>query len=210
MLYVLVVIGFIVCGWLAFKFTLRDPERTVPRENRIIVAPADGKVKYIRRISGGKIIYSEKHGREIPVIESTKAIPYQNGYLIGIWMSYLNVHVQRVPVSGVVEQQVYVANGKFLDPKFQKDYEYINERNVVSFKSDDVPAPVVVVQIASITVRRIVSYLKESMPVAIGDRLGMIRFGSQVDIIIPQMDTLKLNIEVGDRVTAGETIIARY
>lgn len=197
-------------GWAAFKFTLRDPDRKAPDEKNIIVAPADGKVKYIRKIEKGTIVYSEKKRRKIPILESTKIIQFHDGYLIGIWMSYLNVHIQRVPVSGIVETQHYYGCGKFLDPKFQADYEYINERNILAIRSESLPAPIIVIQIASITVRRIISFLKEKMQVKIGDRLGMIRFGSQVDIIIPDTESVELNISVGDCVVAGESIIARY
>jgi phosphatidylserine decarboxylase len=197
-------------AWGAFRFTLRDPERTPPVEDHIIVAPADGRIKYIKRIERGIIPYSEKNGRHIPILESTKIMPMEEGYLIGVWMSFLVVHVQRVPVSGVVEKQHYHASGKFLDPHLQEGADYQNERNIIAIKSSDLPAPVIVIQIASIMVRRIVSYVKEQMPVRIGDRLGLIRMGSQVDIVIPAMETLRLCVSVGDRVTAGETVIARY
>lgn len=210
LIYIIIFISIsIIAVWGVLKFTLRDPERTPPTEKNIIVAPADGKIKYVRKIEEGKIIYSEKKGNRIPIFESTKVVPINDGYLIGIWMTYLNVHVQRIPISGIVENQHYFP-GKFLDPKFQADYEYLNERNIVTIRSDDLPFPVVVIQIASITVRRIISYLKESMPVKIGDKLGLIRFGSQVDIIVPSIENIKLNISVGDKVVAGESIIARY
>jgi phosphatidylserine decarboxylase len=197
-------------AWGAFRFTLRDPERTPPVEDHIIVAPADGRIKYIKRIERGIIPYSEKNGRHIPILESTKIMPVEEGYLIGVWMSFLVVHVQRVPVSGVVEKQHYHASGKFLDPHLQEGADYQNERNIIAIKSSDLPAPVIVIQIASIMVRRIISYVKEQMPVRIGDRLGLIRMGSQVDIVIPTVETLRLCVSVGDRVTAGETVIARY
>jgi phosphatidylserine decarboxylase len=204
--------GVAMCAaaWGAFRFTIRDPERTPPAENHIIVAPADGRIKYIKRIERGTIPYSEKDGRYIPILESTKLLPVEEGYLVGVWMSFLVVHVQRVPISGVVEKQHYHASGKFLDPHLQEGADYQNERNIIAIRSSDLPAPVIVIQIASIMVRRIISYLKEQMPVRIGDRLGLIRMGSQVDIVIPAMDTLRLCVSVGDRVTAGETVIARY
>ena len=203
-------LAMFAAAWGAFRFTLRDPERTPPTEEHIIVAPADGRIKYIKRIERGTIPYSEKNGRHIPILESTKILSVEDGYLIGVWMSFLVVHVQRVPVNGIVEKQLYHASGKFLDPHLQEGADYQNERNVIAIKSSDFPAPVIVIQIASILVRRIISYLKEQMPVRIGDRLGLIRMGSQVDIVIPAMDTLRLCVSVGDRVTAGETVIARY
>ena len=105
-LIILIIAGAVIGGWLAFQYTIRDPERVIPKEDRIVIAPADGTIKYIKRIQGGKIPYSEKKGRMIPILESTKTIDVQDGYLIGIWMSFLVVHVQRVPVSGVVEKTV--------------------------------------------------------------------------------------------------------
>ena len=207
---VLAGLAMFAAAWGAFRFTLRDPERSPPAEDHIIVAPADGRVKYIKRIERGTIPYSEKDGRRIPILESTKILPVEEGHLIGVWMSFLVVHVQRVPVSGIVEKQYYHASGRFLDPHLQEGADYQNERNVIIIKPNDLPAPVIVIQIASIMVRRIISYLKEQMPVRIGDRLGLIRMGSQVDIVIPVVDSVRLSVSVGDRVTAGETIIARY
>ena len=199
-----------LAAWSFFRFTLRDPERTAPAEDNVIASPADGQIKYIKRIEQGTIPYSEKDGRRIPILESTKMVSIEEGYLIGIWMSFFVVHVQRVPISGVVDKQNYHASGKFLDPHFQDGAEYQNERNIVVIRSDKLPAPVIVVQIASIMVRRIISYLEEKMVVKIGDRMGLIRFGSQVDIVIPANDSMSLTVTVGDRVTAGESIIAKY
>jgi phosphatidylserine decarboxylase len=200
----------LLVAWALFRFTIRDPERTPPARDRIIVAPADGRIKYIKRIEQGTIPYAEKNGRRIPVLESTKTVPVEEGYLIGVWMSFLVVHVQRVPITGVVEKQYYYACGKFLDPHLQHGADYENERNVIAIRSEHFSAPIVIVQIASIMVRRIISYLSENMHVRIGDRLGLIRMGSQVDIVIPHSHSLQLTIKAGDRVTAGETVIATY
>ena len=210
LMVVLTGLATFAAAWGAYRLTLRDPERTPPAEDHIIVAPADGRIKYIKRIEKGTIPYSEKDGRRIPILESTKILPMEEGYLIGVWMSFLVVHVQRVPVSGIVEKQYYHASGKFLDPHLQEGADYQNERNVIVIRSSDLPAPIIVIQIASIMVRRIISYLREQMPVRIGDRLGIIRMGSQVDILLPMVDSLRLSVAVGDRVTAGETIIAQY
>ncbi len=196
--------------WGAFKFTIRDPERIPPARDRVIVSPADGRIKYIRRIELGTVPFAEKNGRRIPILESTKVVPMQEGYLIGIWMSFLVVHVQRVPITGVVEEQHYHACDKYLDFMLQEGAEYQNERNVVAIKSEHFSAPIVVIQIASIVVRRIISYISEGMNVRIGDRLGLIRMGSQVDIAIPESHSLELTVAVGDRVKAGETVIATY
>jgi len=212
--YIIIILLFVLSllytGWSFYRFTIRDPKRIPPIEDRIIVSPADGRIKYIKLINQGTIPYSEKNGRRISIIESTKTVPVEKGYLVGIWMSFLVVHVQRVPVSGVIESMHYHASGKFLDPHLQDGADYQNERNIVVIKSDELPSPVIVVQIASIMVRRIICFLKEQMNVQIGDRLGLIRFGSQVDIVVPSTDTMHLTVSVGDRVKAGESIIAKF
>jgi phosphatidylserine decarboxylase len=214
MTIILVLSGLLVVGlitaWLAFLYTIRDPERTPPDEPGIIIAPADGRIKYIKRIENGMIPYAEKLGRNIPITDSTKEFPVESGYLIGIWMSFLVVHVQRVPLDGQVVRQYYHACGKFLDPHLQEGADYENERNIVAIMNSAFDAPILIIQIASIMVRRIVSYLEEGANVRIGDRLGLIRMGSQVDIVIPDSSSLKLEIEEGDKVFAGETIIARF
>ncbi len=211
---VLILLALAVLGaltlWLAFLYTIRDPKRTPPDEAGIIVAPADGRIKYITRIEDGQIPFSEKHGRLIPITDSTKEFPVQSGYLIGIWMSFLVVHVQRAPLDGDVERQYYHACGKFLDPQFDKNADYENERNIIAIRNPVFPGPVLVIQIASIMVRRIVSYVKEGQKLSIGDKLGLIRMGSQVDIVLPDTPTLNLEIKKGDRVYAGESVIARF
>ena len=210
----LILLGLAVLGllsaWAAFKYTLRDPERTPPDEDDIIIAPADGRIKYIKRIENGEIPYAEKQGRKIPITDSTKEFPVESGYLVGIWMSFLVVHVQRVPLDGIVSRQYYHACGKFLDPHLQEGADYENERNIVAIQNEHFESPILIIQIASIMVRRIVSFLGEGQAVKLGDRLGLIRMGSQVDIVIPDNPHLKLRIEEGDRVYAGESVIAGY
>jgi phosphatidylserine decarboxylase len=200
----------LIAAWLAFLYTIRDPERIPPNEPGIIISPADGRIKYIKRVESGMIPYAEKLGRKIPITDSTKEFPVESGYLIGIWMSFLVVHVQRVPLNGQVVRQYYHACGKFLDPHLQEGADYENERNIVAIKNSAFASPILVIQIASIMVRRIISYLEEGKNTRIGDKLGLIRMGSQVDIVIPDSDSLKLEIKEGDKVFAGESIIARF
>ncbi len=158
LLFGLLVLGLIT-AWLAFLYTIRDPDRTPPDESGIVIAPADGRIKYIKRIEDGKIPYAEKLGRKIPITDSTKEFPVESGYLIGIWMSFLVVHVQRVPLDGKVVRQYYHACGKFLDPHLQEGADYENERNIVAIENPRFDSPILIIQIASIMVRRIVSYL---------------------------------------------------
>lgn len=208
-LAVLAALG-VLGAWLAFRYTIRDPERTPPDEQDIMVSPADGRIKYIKRIEGGQIPYAEKQGRKIPVTDSTKEFPIESGYLIGVWMSFLVVHVQRVPLDGTVVRKYYHACGKFLDPHLQEGADYENERNIVAIKNINFDSPILIIQIASIMVRRIVCFLNQGDKVSIGDRLGLIRMGSQVDIVIPDNAGLKLRIAEGDRVYAGESVIASF
>ncbi len=197
-------------AWGLYRFTIRDPERTAPAEDGIVIAPADGTIKYVKRIEAGRIPYAEKNGKRVSITDSTKDFELSEGWLIGIWMSFLVVHIQRVPISGVVEAQRYYASGRFLDPHLQEGADYENERNIVAIRNEAFPAPILVVQIASIMVRRIVSFLEVTSSVTIGDRLGLIRMGSQVDIAIPHTETLNLTVAEGDKVRAGETVIARF
>ena len=208
-LAVLAALG-VLGAWLAFRYTIRDPERTPPDEKDIMVSPADGRIKYIKRIEGGQIPYAEKQGRKIPVTDSTKEFPIESGYLIGVWMSFLVVHVQRVPLDGTVVRKYYHACGKFLDPHLQEGADYENERNIVAIKNINFESPILIIQIASIMVRRIVCFLNAGDHVSSGDRLGLIRMGSQVDIVIPDSEYLKLRVEEGDRVYAGESVIASF
>ncbi len=126
----------------------------------------------------------------------------KNERTIGIFMNVHNVHVNRAPLSGTVMEIDYKPGGYI--PASNKDSD-VNERNHVKIKTDN--GNIELTQIAGVLIRRIVSYISEGSQVKRGERIGMIRFGSRVDVIIPEVYTYTVN--VGDKVKAGESIIAR-
>jgi phosphatidylserine decarboxylase len=178
-------IGTVLTLWCVYFF--RDPPRTTPVRDGLIVAPADGTVSQI----------------------TTAAPPHELGLgdkplpRISIFMSVFNCHVNRSPVVGQVEKIVYQP-GKFLSADLDKA-SADNERNSLVIAST-AGARIVVVQIAGLVARRIVSFVKEGQPVGAGERFGMIRFGSRLDVYLPP-DTAPL-VAVGQTAIAGETVLA--
>ena len=169
-------------------FTLnffRDPDRTVPNKSNIVVSPADGRVLFVKDVLDEKFINGKAK-------------------LVSIFMSPLNVHVNRIPITGKVEYVKYI-QGEYL-AAFEDKASERNERNEIGITS---PAgKVFFTQIAGFVARRIVSDLKVGDSVDIGNRFGMIKFGSRVDIIVPQQWQVK--VKKDDNVTAGETILFEY
>src|SRR5512139_278032 len=127
-------------------------------------------------------------------------------HVIGVGMSLLDVHVNRCPISGQVKLTKHLA-GKFLSLG-RDEAPFVNERLTTVIENDSLN--VAVVQIASRLVRRVQSYLKVAETVSAGQRLGMIRLGSLVAVVLPQREDIDIQVKPGDRVTAGETILARY
>jgi phosphatidylserine decarboxylase len=169
-------------------FTLnffRDPERSVPNKSNIVVSPADGRVLFVKDVLDDKFLNSKAK-------------------LVSIFMSPLNVHVNRIPISGKVEYVKYI-QGEYI-AAFEDKASERNERNEIGITS---PAgKVLFTQIAGFVARRIVSELKVGDSVNIGNRFGMIKFGSRVDIIVPEQWQVK--VKKDDTVTAGETILFEY
>ena len=161
----------------------RDPERNPPETEKVILSPADGKIIYISPVEKNTSLISTKGKRSFKLeeITATNLLP-QPAYLIGIEMNLLNVHVNRAPIAGKIILQKHIA-GRFMSLG-KPESEVVNER--VSTIIDHGAFRIGTVQIASRLVRQIVSYLKEGDPVRIGQRIGMIRFGSQVDVAIPE------------------------
>ncbi|OGU69675.1 MAG: phosphatidylserine decarboxylase [Ignavibacteria bacterium RBG_16_36_9] len=160
----------------------RDPERKTPAQNGIIVSPADGKVIVIRE-------------------DISNSYVGENCNQISIFMSPLNVHVNRIPISGKVEHLKY-HEGKFI-AAFEDKASENNERMETGIVSNE--SKVLFTQIAGFLARRIVNELKIGDNVTIGERFGMIKFGSRVDIIVPGNWTP--NVKLNDNVHAGETIL---
>ena len=160
----------------------RDPERKTPAQNGIIVSPADGKVIVIRE-------------------DISNSYVGENCNQISIFMSPLNVHVNRIPISGKVEHLKY-HEGKFI-AAFEDKASENNERMETGIVSNE--SKVLFTQIAGFLARRIVNEIKVGDNVTIGERFGMIKFGSRVDIIVPGNWTP--NVKLNDNVHAGETIL---
>jgi phosphatidylserine decarboxylase len=171
--------------WLLVFF--RNPERTGPRGDRYVIAPADGK------------IVSTVETDE-PAYLRTRALR------ISIFMSVFDVHVNRYPVSGTVAYRHYNA-GQFLHAAADKA-SLENEQSSIGIEGPH--GPVLVRQIAGLIARRIVTDAKVGDPAAQGTRLGMIRFGSRVDVYLPLTARLTSRVQVGDRVAAGGTVLAEY
>lgn len=208
MLYIFGAFGILFVLFLLYFY--RDPERFPPKKDNVIVAPADGKVVYVRKIEDGNLLWSSKGRKTIPLREIvwTEDVKTSSGYIVGIFMSRFDVHVNRAPISGKVIKTIH-KKGKFV-PMFKKnDWELENERNVIILEHPS-GFRATMVQIASFTVRRIDCYVKEGDFIEIGDRIGMVKLGSQVDLIIPNLSGLKILKQPGDKVRAGETIIAEY
>lgn len=183
----------------------RDPERTAPAEQGIIISPADGVIKYVKNIQSNEFPFALKNGRRIPLTAFTELDLIQSGGIqIGISMTFLDVHVTRAPITGEFSCLRRIP-GKY---KSLKNLAALleNERVVGLIKGSKTNIGIVL--IASRLVRRIVIRLNEGQNVIIGQRIGMIRFGSQVDILIPQSESLKVKVGFGDKVRAGETILA--
>jgi phosphatidylserine decarboxylase len=185
--------GYPTLGFLFFFLTLfvafffRDPDRVAPDDERYIIAPADGKVVTI-----------ETNIQEQRFLNAAAT-------RVGIFMSPLDVHVNRVPISGVVEAVRYHA-GKFR-PAFATDAAEVNEQNAVILK-DARGRRVAFVQIAGILARRIICRLRGGERVTQGDRYGLIMLGSRVDVYCSP--DVQVKVQVGQLVKAGETVIAEY
>jgi phosphatidylserine decarboxylase len=194
-------------GLAVLVLFFRDPQRTPPVADGIILSPADGKIIYIRTLSDQRFPTATKMGRDVPLSEFTgEPFAIAGGMQFGIMMSYVDVHVNRSPISGRVER-VKAIQGGFSSLKYIESL-LTNERVFTIISSPEIR--IGLVQIASRLVRRIVSFVQEGDDVGQGDRIGMIRFGSQVDLLLPKRDNWDISVKVGDYVKAGLTILARY
>ena len=188
-------------------FFYRDPDRVSPNEERTILSPADGTIVYVKNIHNGIFPFSLKAGREIPLKEFTDDVLIKDrGIQIGISMNFLNVHVNRAPIGGKVTLIRRIHGG------------FSSLKNITSLLENERVLTVIhngsfqlgVVQIASRLVRRITSYVHAGETVQRGQRIGMIRFGSQVDVLIPAVEGLVVEVAKGEDVKAGVTTLARH
>lgn len=202
----------------------RDPVRRPPAGEDLILSPADGKVIYIRPITGGRV-YAEKLGERIPLEEIHKAPGErgQEGWIVGIFMSPLDVHFNYSPIAGKVEKIVHTqasVNLPMVDlweyvkltylrkavDLFARRYHLMNERNTIFIKGDSVR--LAVVEIADKFVNKITCFIKQGDDLAAGQKLSFIARGSQVDLIILRQD-VEFAVKVGDQVYGAESIIGR-
>jgi phosphatidylserine decarboxylase len=177
-------IGTVLTIWCTLFF--RDPPRVTPVRDGLVVAPADGRISQI----------------------TTAPPPYELGLgstplpRISIFMSVFDCHINRSPVAGTVEKIVYQP-GKFFNADLDKA-SLDNERNSLVIAAAG--ARVAVVQIAGLVARRIVCFVREGQPVGAGERFGMIRFGSRLDVYLP--DGVAPLVAIGQTAIAGETVLA--
>lgn len=180
-LWVLAFLLTVIALWVAYFF--RDPERTGPRGEKLVIAPADGRIVLITEVDEPSFI----HGRALR---------------ISIFMNVFNVHVNRYPVDGTV-RYVHYNPGKFLNAAVEKS-SLENEQMSVGLESG--PFRILVRQIAGLVARRIVTYSKDGDVVQQGERFGLIRFGSRVDVFVPTNSTVK--VKIGDTTMSGTSVLA--
>jgi phosphatidylserine decarboxylase len=178
-------LGTLTTIWCAYFF--RDPRRVTPVRDGIVVAPADGRVSQVADVAP-------------PPELNLGTQPLRR---VSIFMSVFDCHINRSPIAGRIERVVYRA-GKFLSADLDKASED-NERNALVIVTD-AGARIAVVQIAGLVARRIVPFTREGETVGAGQRIGMIRFGSRVDVYLPE--GTQLLVTSGQTAIAGETVLA--
>lgn len=178
--------AFLVVLTLFTIYFFRNPKRVSPGGEGLIVSPADGRVIEVKDVESN--IYTSGVAKKV-----------------SIFMSVFNVHVNRSPIDASVEEVRYYP-GRFFVASLDKASD-ANERNAIILNTGK-GLKIAVVQIAGIVARRIVCYLKNGCDVSRGERLGMIRFGSRVELFLPQC--VGLDVRPGDKVKAGLTTIGRF
>ncbi|MEO5866747.1 MAG: phosphatidylserine decarboxylase [Sphingomonas sp.] len=179
-----------LAGWVALFF--RDPLRVTPQGEGLIVAPADGLITMIQRVPVPRELVGDNGLGEAPLVR------------VSIFMSVFDVHINRTPVAGTIRQVVYIS-GKFLNADLDKASEE-NERQHIVVEGRD-GRRIGFTQIAGLVARRIVPFVKPGDIVASGQRIGLIRFGSRVDVYLP--DDIACQVVLGQRSVAGETVLGR-
>ena len=181
-------LGFVfilITVWVYYFF--RDPERISINDDAFLVSPADGMITDI----------SERSGPEELRLENTTYTK------ISVFMNVFNCHVNRIPIGGKIEE-IYYKPGKFLNASLDKASEE-NERNYYKIKANNNNEEIIIVQIAGLIARRIVCEVEQGQELKQGERIGMIRFGSRVDIYFKNKKVLA---KLGQNVVAGESILA--
>lgn len=169
-----------LAAFVAFFF--RDPHRETTIEKNLVVSAADGRVTRIEKLNA--------EDADSPVV-------------VSVFLSVFNVHINRAPVAGEITDVKY-SKGKFVIAT-RNDASHINEQNALTIKNERMT--VVCKQIAGVLARRIVCWKKPGDRVALGERFGLIRFGSRTDLILPP--EVEIAVKIGDRVRGGVTIVGR-
>ena len=178
-------VGLVLTLWCIYFF--RNPDRVTPEREGLLISPADGIVQMIAEVAPPKEL---DMGTE-PVVR------------VSVFMNVFDCHVNRIPCDGRIGRLVYVP-GQFLNASFDKASEE-NERQMIRIDLDS-GAFVGAVQIAGLVARRIICYLEDDQTVLAGERFGLIRFGSRVDVYLPR--SVVSQVVIGQKCISGETIIA--
>lgn len=184
-LFTLLLMAVLVALFALLLYFFRDPARTTSTDKGEFVGPADGRVVEVQRVHEPRFVEGE-------------------ALKIGIFMSLLDVHVNRAPVEGRVALVEHVP-GQFLQA-FRPEASVVNEHNLIGLESPY--GKVLVRQVAGILARRVVCWVHPGQRLQTGDRLGVIKFGSRVDLYMPS--DLEPVVQVGDHTCAGVTVIARW
>jgi len=195
------IISAVLLFFIFYKFIfLRDPKVEIP-SGRNIVSPADGKIVNIMEIKSSEIKIKKGFIGKIHALSSDIG---DRCYLISIFMSLFNVHINRAPIEGEVLSVKHTKGSFFM--AFDIEKSLCNEKNEIIMKTKI--GKIKIIQIAGFLVRRIECFVKENQKVNKGNKIGRIVFGSQVSLIIPAAS--KLKVKQGDRVKVGETILVEY
>jgi len=174
----------------------RDPERVVPQGENLIVAPADGLVSLITQVEPPLELQMDDGS-------GTRGLPPGPVTRVSIFMSVFDVHINRAPVGGTVRRVVYIP-GKFMNADLDKASEDNERQHILIERSDGIA--IGFTQIAGLVARRIVPFVKPGDILAMGQRVGLIRFGSRVDVYLPAGTDAR--VVLGQTVIAGETVLA--
>ncbi|WP_077961791.1 phosphatidylserine decarboxylase [Ensifer adhaerens] len=179
-------IGFVLTAWCAYFF--RDPERMTPIDDDLVISPADGRVSSIATVMPPEEL---NLGSE-PMLR------------ISVFMNVFNCHVNRAPMAGTISRVAYRA-GQFVNAELDKA-SHENERNGLVIETKH--GPIGVVQIAGLVARRILCWKYENNALEAGERFGLIRFGSRLDVFLPE--GTEPRVSVGQTAVAGETVLAEF
>lgn len=183
----LIFLPFFLFGFVLYFF--RDPERIIPDSPNIILSPADGTITHLEKFDDGEYL-------KIPA------------WRLSIFLSVFDVHLNRTPFTGTVKEVIY-KKGDFLDAR-DNDALRQNEANTIIFTSENEKLPTFALkQIVGLIARRIVCIAKAGQIFHAGTRIGMMKFGSRTDLIIPANTEIEWIVKIGDKVSAGSSILGR-